>query len=197
MACLITKGRTEPCKDSVGGLQAVYFIDFGTLGDITYASSSDEITAVAGSPTAYKYVLKGNSSLEQTITSSRENGTTFYDQIVNLTLKKLSPESNDQLALIAVARPHVVVEDNNGNFFLVGTEFGADVNGGTVVSGAAMGDLSGYTLTLQGMEKKPANFLQGGVSELESQYLHQTFQIFKIDILVELKRSYKNVALFF
>ena len=79
-------------------------------------------------------------------------------------MKKLSPESNDQLALIAVARPHVVVEDNNGNFFLVGTEFGADVNGGTVVSGAAMGDLSGYTLTLQGMEKKPANFLQGGVS---------------------------------
>jgi hypothetical protein len=68
------------------------------------------------------------------------------------------------LALIAVARPHVVVEDNNGNFFLVGTEFGADVNGGTVVSGAAMGDLSGYTLTLQGMEKKPANFLSGGVT---------------------------------
>jgi hypothetical protein len=164
MACLITKGRTEPCKDSVGGLQAVYFIDFGTLGDITYASTSDEITAVAGSPTAYKYVLKGNSSLEQTITSSRENGTTFYDQIVNLTLKKLSPESNDQLAVIAVARPHVVVEDNNGNFFLVGSEFGADVNGGTVVSGAAMGDLSGYTLTLQGMEKKPANFLSGGIT---------------------------------
>ena len=31
-------------------------------------------------------------------------------------------------------------------------------------NGAAMGDLSGYTLTLQGMEKKPANFLSGGVS---------------------------------
>ena len=34
-----------------------------------------------------------------------------------------------------------------------------DVNGGTIVTGAAMGDMSGYTLTLQGMEKKPANFL--------------------------------------
>lgn len=164
MACLITKGRQEPCKDSVGGLQAVYFIDFGTLGSISYATLSDEITALAGTPEAFKYTLKGNSSLEQTITSSRENGTTFYDQIVTLTLKKLSPQSNDELALIAVARPHVVVEDNNGNFFLVGTEFGADVNGGTVVSGAAMGDLSGYTLTLQGMEKKPANFLQGGLT---------------------------------
>ena len=42
---------------------------------------------------------------------------------------------------------------------LVGLKHGADVNGGTIVTGAAMGDLSGYTLTLQGMEEKPANFL--------------------------------------
>jgi hypothetical protein len=165
MSCLINKGRLEPCKDSVGGIQAVYFVDYGTLGDITYASAtSSEITGVAGSPTAYKYVLKGTSSLEQTITSSRENGTTFYDQLVNMTFKKLSPQSHDEVALIAVARPHVIVEDNNGNAFLVGVEWGADVNGGTIVTGAAMGDLSGYTLTLQGMEKKPANFLQGGVT---------------------------------
>ena len=39
-----------------------------------------------------------------------------------------------------------------------------DVNGGTVVTGAAMGDLSGYTLTLQGMEKKPANFIAGDIA---------------------------------
>ena len=164
MACTLNKGRLEPCKDSVGGIQAVYFVDFGTLGDATYASSSDEITASSGTPTASKYVVKGNSSLEQTITSSRENGTTFYDQVTSLTFKKLSPQSHDELALIAVARPHVIVEDNNGNAFISGLESGADVNGGTVVTGAAMGDLSGYTLTLQGMEKKPANFLQGGVT---------------------------------
>ncbi len=164
MSCLINKGRLEPCKDSVGGIQAVYFVDYGTLGDITYAATGSEITGIAGSPTAYKYVLKGTSSLEQTITSSRENGTTFYDQLVNMTFKKLSPQSHDEVALIAVARPHVIVEDNNGNAFLVGLEWGADVNGGTIVTGAAMGDLSGYTLTLQGMEKKPANFLQGGVT---------------------------------
>ena len=165
MACTLNKGRLEPCKDSVGGIQAVYFVDFGTLGTPTYATDSDEITAFSEATiTAYKYVVKGNSSLEQTVTSSRENGTTFYDQITNLTFKKLSPQSHDELALIAVARPHVIVEDNNGNAFITGLEFGADVNGGTVVTGAAMGDLSGYTLTLQGMEKKPANFLSGGVT---------------------------------
>jgi len=167
MACTLNKGRTEPCKDSVGGIQAVYFIDYGTLGTISYTDplTQGEITAFAGTPTAFKYILKGTSSLEQTVTSSRENGTTFYDQIVNLSFKKLSVESNEELALIAVARPHIIVEDNNGNFMLVGKEFGADVNGGTVVTGAAMGDLSGYTLTLQGMEKKPATFINFGDSD--------------------------------
>ena len=38
---------------------------------------------------------------------------------------------------------------------------GADVSGGTIVTGAAMGDLSGYTLTFTGQEKTPANFLEG------------------------------------
>ena len=34
-----------------------------------------------------------------------------------------------------------------------------DVTGGTIVTGGAMNELSGYTLTLTGMEKAPANFL--------------------------------------
>lgn len=160
MSCLLTSGRTEPCKNSVGGLKAVYFIDYGTLGDVSFVSgTSAEIDTVAGTPTAYKYDLKGTSSFEQTITSSRENGTTFYDQTLNLTFKKLDKDTNDEIALLAVARPHVIVEDNNGNLFLSGLEFGADVNGGTIVTGAAMGDLNGYTLTLNAQEIKPANFL--------------------------------------
>ena len=167
MACNITKGRSEPCKDTVGGIQAVYFIDFGTLGDVGFESNSDEINDFDGNPsgtavTAFKYQVKGNSGLEQTVTTSRETGTTFYDQVLTLVFKKLSVQSHDQLALIAVARPHVVVEDNNGNFFMCGLEFGCDVNGGTVATGTGMGEMSGYSLTLQGMEKKPANFLKGG-----------------------------------
>ena len=39
-----------------------------------------------------------------------------------------------------------------------------DVTGGTVVSGTAMGDMSGYTLTFSGMEKVPANFIDDTLS---------------------------------
>jgi len=157
MACDLTLGRKEPCKDVVGGLKAVYFTDFGDYGTVT--QTDDEITDMDGTFTAFKYELKGNSSFEQAITSSRENGTTFFEQTLNLTLKKLSKEDNKELKLLAFGRPHVAVEDYNGNVFVMGLEHGAEVTGGTISTGAAMGDLSGDTLTLSAQELKPANFV--------------------------------------
>ena len=53
----------------------------------------------------------------------------------------------------------MAVEDYNGNVFMMGLSHGADVNGGTIVTGAAMADLSGYTLTLNAQELEPANFI--------------------------------------
>jgi len=159
MACDLTLGRKEPCKDVVGGIKNIYFVNYGALG--TVALTDDEITNMTNAATVvcFKYELKGNSSLEQTVNASRENGTTFYEQTLNLTLKKLSKADNKQLKLMAYGRPHVVVEDYNGNCMMMGLVNGADVSGGTIVTGAAMGDLSGYTLTLTGMETTPANFM--------------------------------------
>jgi len=132
MACNLTKGRLEPCKDVVGGLKAVYFTDFGDLGTVTKVD--DEITDLSGTFVAYKYDLKGGSSFEQAITSSRENGTTYFEQTLNLTLKKLSKEDNKEIKLLAYDRPHVAVEYYNGNVFIMGLEHGAEVTGGTIVT---------------------------------------------------------------
>jgi hypothetical protein len=160
MACDISAGRLEPCKDSVGGLDAVYFVNYDDLPTTAITvSADDEITAVTGSPRAYKYELKGTSSLEQAINSSRENGTTFFDQVLSLMLKKQDLATHKQVKLLAYGRPKVIVRDNNSNFWLVGYEHGADVNGGSIVTGAAFGDMTGYNLTFQAQEKIPAQFL--------------------------------------
>jgi len=160
MACDLSTGRTVPCKDVVGGIKAVYFANYGTLGTPTYdVTDTDAIDSFGGTPTAYEYDVKGNSSFEQTITSSRENGTTFFEQTLNLTFTKLDKATHKELKLMAYGRPHVFVEDYNGNIFVMGLLHGAEVTGGTIVTGAAMGDLSGYTLTLTAQEQVPANFL--------------------------------------
>ena len=165
MACIVTKGRTEPCKDVVGGINAVYFAEYDSLGTITYdGTNADVVDSFGGTPTWYKYVVKGASSFEQTFNSSRENGTIFYEQTLNISLKKMSKQSHQELKLLANGMPHVIVEDNNGNKFLMGLEYGASVSGGTIVTGTAMGDLSGYTLTLTAQEKIPANFVDAEIT---------------------------------
>ena len=170
MACDLTRGRKEPCKDVVGGLKNVYFVDFGDLGTVTL--TNDEITNITGlnqdgNLTAFKYELKGSSSLEQTVTSSRENGTVFFEQTLNLSLHKLTKEDNAELKLLAYGRPHIAVEDYNGNVFMMGLEHGADCSGGTIVTGAAMGDMSGYTLTFAAQEKAPANFMDSDTKDID------------------------------
>lgn len=164
MCDFITTGRTEPCKDSVGGINAVYFIPFGGLGLITPdATDEDVIATVGGDPDAYKYNVRGNSTYTENIQSSRENGTTAFEQVLELTLKKLTKEDHNTIKLLSFGRPNILIEDNNGNVFLAGAEYGADVTGGTVVTGGAMADMSGYTLSFTGMEKAPANFINVAV----------------------------------
>lgn len=160
MSCDVTRGRLEPCKNSVGGLRAVYFVNFADMGAITYdITDTDVISGVAGSPDAFKYDLKGDSTYEETITSDRNAGTTFFQQTLTLNLKKLTKKDHKELKLLAFGRVVVLVEDNNGNVFVAGLNRGMDVTGGTITTGAALGDMSGYTLTLEGQEATPANFL--------------------------------------
>jgi len=58
MACDISNGRLEACKDSVSGLDAIYIINFGiNIDDVTYSAtvgSEDVITAIAGVDFLYK-----------------------------------------------------------------------------------------------------------------------------------------------
>ena len=161
MSCDLTLGRLEPCKSNVGGIDKIYFVNFGDMGTVT-TGSDDDITDITGSFSAYEYEVKSSATnFEQTINSSRDNGTTFFTQTINITLKNLTKEMNKQLKLMAYGRPHVVVWDRNGNAFLAGLNRGCEVTGGSVVTGGAMGDLSGYTITLTAEEELPAQFIDG------------------------------------
>lgn len=162
MACDIANGRAEVCKDVVGGLKAVYFINNQIASsDLTYdVTNTDVLTAITNVDSLYKFELKANdNNYVETITSDRNNGTTFFQQVLNIKLKKHDAATHKNVKLLAYGRPHVVVATNNNQFFLAGLERGMDLNGGSIVSGGALGDHSGYTLTFQGEERVPANLL--------------------------------------
>ena len=159
MACNISLGYNEPCKDSIAGLTAVYFMNYNT-GSFTL-NATDVVTAFPSASTVYKYELKGTNGYVETVNTSRDNGTTFFSQVLSLQLKKLTAEATKELKLLAYGRPKIVVADRNGNAFLVGLQYGADMTGGTITTGVAYGDLSGYTMEFTGQEQLPANFISG------------------------------------
>jgi hypothetical protein len=162
MACDIANGRAEACKDSVGGLKNIYFINYQIASsDVTYdVTNTDLITDVNNVDSLYKFELKGSdNTFEQTINSDRNAGTTYFTQTLNIKLKKQDAATTKNVKLLAYGRPHVVIQTNNDQFFLMGLEHGADVTGGSIATGGALKDFSGYSLTFTAEEKLPANFI--------------------------------------
>ena len=168
MACeLITHGYADDCQNNVGGIKALYFFNYGVVGTQPTANygtagtdTSDQLNLVTLTPATqafYKYELKGANSFEQTITSSRENGTTFVEQTLTFTTKGLSASQTKQMKLLAWGRPTIMVQTFSNKFLLAGLENGMDVETTLISNGTQMSDLVGYTITMKGQEIIPAN----------------------------------------
>ena len=161
MACdFITKGKkATACMDSVGGVKNYYFALWGDYG-ITVGVPTRDIISLGTLAQVFKYEVTGNAnSLTETLNPSMENMTAFVTQVASATFQGLNKDLQVQLSLLAKSRTLVFEEDYNGNIKLMGLTNGAYGSAGTAVTGAAKGDLSGYTIELTAEEKEFAPFL--------------------------------------
>ena len=172
MACDITAGRIEQCKDSVSGLKAMYLINFEDLNSdsptyVSYGTGDNVDEIIDWIPvddttqlTMYKFELKSTAnSFTTSINSSRDAGTTFFEQTLVAALKRQDVVTHKNVKLLAYGRPRIVIRTMTDQFFLMGLDQGADVSAGEISSGAALGDFNGYSLTFTAQEELPANFL--------------------------------------
>ena len=165
MSCDITNGRIEQCKDSVSGLKAIYFINFDDLDsdNVVYDATDTDVIDTwqpAATLNLYKYDLKYTAnSFTTSINSSRDNGTTFFEQTLVANLKRQDFATHKNVKLLAYGRPRIVIRTMTDQFFLMGLDQGADVSAGEISTGAALGDFNGYSLTFTAEEEIPANFI--------------------------------------
>jgi hypothetical protein len=162
MACELTKGRNIGCRDSVGGVKAVYFAQHSEL--TSYVAASGEVTDfdLGGGDDIYKYLVKrGTAGVTETINASSENGTIFYTPSVNIKLHKLTKEDQNQIKLLAQQRLIIFVELNELNsagkniILATGLDNGMELSAGTNASGVALGDMNGYDWTFESQEPNP------------------------------------------
>ena len=151
-------GRGVGCKDSLGGIKRIYVAVWaeGLWDDIV----SGEVAGVTSATTFYTYdMTRGSGSLNQTITSDLAAGTVYFDQVCSVTFNKAAAADITEISNLVKGRMGVLVEDNNGNWFVMGHENGVEVSGGTAQTGTAAGDQNGFTLEFSAMEVNPAPFL--------------------------------------
>ena len=164
MPCALTQGYTLDCKDSLGGIKAVWMIESGNVTAVTEASGIVSAITKSASKVFRKYELvKATGSLTETITASVENGTVFYAQELSIVLNKLQANTRNEILLLAQNTLMVVVQDANDKYWLLGRTQGCDVTGGTAATGTAQGDRNGYTLTITGAEKQLAPEVNSGI----------------------------------
>lgn len=164
MPCALTQSLTLDCRDSIGGLKSVMFIESANVSAITAAAGVvTAITKVTGKK-FYKYELvKETSQFTETFTSSVANGTFFYAQELAIVLNKLQTNTRNEILLLAQNNLLAIAEDKNGKYWLLGRLNGLDVTGGNAASGTANGDRSGYTITLTAQEKELAIEVQSSI----------------------------------
>jgi hypothetical protein len=163
MACALTQGRAIDCRNSTGGISEVLIANFGDITiDTVLAGVLTAITPTAA--TFYRYSLeKENGSLIETHTGSLENGTNFYDSVLEFNTKNLTASENEELMLLDQAQLFVIVKDMNEKYWTVGAYYAADKLSGTAVTGAAFGDHNGYTYSITAKEAKRMLEVDSGV----------------------------------
>ncbi len=170
MSCTLTRGLLVDCKDQIGGLKKIWFAK-NYCGDVRAKATitGNEMTAggfqnwdsaESNKVILFQYDLRPNlSSMTSNINSAPSAGTTFFSQSLSITLQKLTKDQTNEIKLMAYNRVQIFVQDMNDNVFLLGMDNGCDVMGGTIVTGAGKGDMTGYTLEITAEEKEPMIWL--------------------------------------
>ena len=153
-SCALTTGFDLDCRDSIGGVKSVRL---ASLEDYTAMAATVAAGAITGWTTAalefFKYdQLKETSSLTESINGSSQNGSVYFTPEVVIVLSKLDVEKRNQIKLLAQQRLVAIVEGNDSSYWVVGYANGLELNAGTSATGTAFADLSGYSLTLSGLE---------------------------------------------
>lgn len=153
MACAQTlSGLVHDCAANMGGIKAVYLANKADVDAITVAS--DKITGItmAASAKFHKYEFaRRTGSLSSNWQVNAENGTKFVQTDLLLVFNRMETTKRVEIAAMAAGELVAIVEDNNGVFHYLGLpeESPLEISAGDGLTGTALADRNGYSITLQ------------------------------------------------
>lgn len=156
--CLLTGGYTLGCRDNIGGVQEVYIGEYN--GDsLTYVLGTDNIIGTFSGATVSFYTFEQEietSSFTENGVFSIENGTSFYEMTLTISLHKLEAALRNKILLLGQGKWRIIVKDQRGKYHLMGYQNPVRVSASTPGVGKAYGDMNGAVITFMGKEPVPA-----------------------------------------
>jgi hypothetical protein len=153
MPCALTSSYSLDCRDSVGGLVEIYFIEEGNVTSVTEASGSVSAITKATGKVFRKYEQDQDTAFfVENLNSNVQNGTIFYQQELTIVCNRMQTATRNELLLLAKNRLIAVAKDANGAYWLLGKTRHLHATAGNSGSGTASGDRNGYTFTFTAME---------------------------------------------
>ena len=157
MACLINSGFADTCRGAAGGVATVWlgnypagvtqesdwFTQDGVTGIVTAFELLDPIVQ------AWEYKPNQSSSIfTESYEASIENGAFGFKQVLNLVFANMSAEKQEQIQLMSAGDLFAIIKDKNGKFWIMGTQTGANLSGGSASTGKVLGDGNKYELEI-------------------------------------------------
>jgi hypothetical protein len=162
MACLIDAGLVRECNYFLAGISKVYIANYA---DISYDTDGmNTVTGITSGTSAF-FVFDVN---PETASAASEmqvaNGRRYFNQTVTFSNDSTSAAAIEILEKLGLSTTTVIVETKGGASVVFGSDGGLFTNVLSFNTGAAAGDVAGFTVTLGGVGKKLELILGAGVT---------------------------------
>lgn len=156
MACILSTGFTLDCRDSIGGVDEIYFGELEYINTATFAVSAGAVTTMAmtGGKKFYKYELRRNTAEAKADNAGEvTSGSGYIMHSVEIQIDKFDVAKRNEIRVLAQKLLVAIVKDKNNLFSVYGAYNGLDLTTGTAGTGKGASDLNGFVLTFTGEEK--------------------------------------------
>ena len=149
---VLTSGRTEPCKDSAGGIKEFYLCSFVPYSELNIVGFQNMLITSFPTTLIYEFKGQGKRVTEKLIEE------TAYEQDITIDLHKQDFLSAVLLDDLTKKKVRAILVDRNEKIRVYGLHNGLDADV-EATSGGNKADRNGYTLILKGLEPYSAPYL--------------------------------------
>lgn len=163
MSCsnIITlKGLGMNCDANIGGIKRAWFgpRDYFTVEPVSgstengtgYADLARAESAPTGATLSLYEFAKETGSLTTTQVVNEQNGSNYFQNLVTLVFNRMEGWKHMEISALAVSQMIGVIEDLNGNKWIVGdSTYLSSIGSEIATTGTANDDRNGYSLSLQ------------------------------------------------